>query len=138
MTKATLLEKLKEAVTEEEARALSADTVPHISRFNRGTILEMLRRTQCPDGEVPEERVTALKTTLENYLSVYLPDNRAAWKWIILTCAYLCFICEQPLHPQEMAHYTRTVVDGSIRYVCPLRSTEAGSTCAFCVCGAVS
>lgn len=100
-----LLQILQRTVSEDEIDKLSAHTLPHISEFNRSVILEMLQDKLLAQEEISEEKVTALKNTLENYLQSYLPDQKEVWKWIILSCVYLCFICHKPLHPQEMVHY---------------------------------
>ena len=44
MKKSTLLKKLQEAVSAPEYRQLLSDTVPHISEYNRQTILELIDR----------------------------------------------------------------------------------------------
>ena len=100
-----LLHTLQKAVSEDEIFKLSNHILPHISEFNRSVILEMLQTKSLMREEISEEKVDALKNTLENYLQIYLSDQKDAWKWIILSCIYLCFICHRPLHSQEMAHY---------------------------------
>ena len=43
----------------------------------------MLQDKLLAQEEISEEKVTALKNTLENYLQSYLPDQKEVWKWII-------------------------------------------------------
>ena len=92
-----LLQILQRTVSEDEIDKLSAHTLPHISEFNRSVILEMLQDKLLAQEEISEEKITALKNTLENYLQSYLPDQKEVWKWIILSCVYLCFICHKLL-----------------------------------------
>ena len=79
-----LLQILQRTVSEDEIDKLSAHTLPHISEFNRSVILEMLQDKLLAQEEISEEKVTALKNTLENYLQIYLPDQKEVWKWFII------------------------------------------------------
>ena len=76
-----LLQILQRTVSENEIDKLSAHTLPHISEFNRSVILEMLQDKLLAQEEISEEKVTALKNTLENYLQIYLPDQKEIWKF---------------------------------------------------------
>ena len=134
MKKSVLLKNLQESVSASEYRELLSDTVPHISNYNRQTILELMTRTAAPEGEIPDEKAAALRITLENYLGIYLADQKDSWKWIILPCLYLCFICSKPLHPQEIVHYTEASENGKTVYRCPMREEGIRSVCRFCVC----
>ena len=134
MEKSVLLKKLKEEISEDEYKKLSVQDISHISEHNRKTILEMMECTEAAGGEISEERVETLKRILEDYLSIYLADRREDWKWIIISCLYLCFICSRPLHAQEAVHYTTTVRNNQTVYHCPLRSEEADTACSFCIC----
>ena len=129
-----LLQILQRTVSEDEIDKLSAHTLPHISEFNRSVILEMLQDKLLAQEEISEEKVTALKNTLENYLQSYLPDQKEVWKWIILSCVYLCFICHKPLHPQEMVHYIISQDNNQTIYYCPMTSVKADTACVFCIC----
>ena len=129
-----LLRTLQKTVSEDEIFKRSNHTLPHISEFNRSVILEMLQDKSLTQEEISKEKITALKNTLENYLQIYLPDQKAAWKWIILSCIYLCFICHKPLHPQEMVHYIISQDNNKPIYYCPMKSTENDTACAFCIC----
>ena len=129
-----LLQILQRTVSEDEIDKLSAHTLPHISEFNRSVILEMLQDKLLAQEEISEEKVTALKNTLENYLQSYLPDQKEVWKWIILSCVYLCFICHKPLHPQEMVHYIISQDNNQTIYYCHMKSVKADTACVFCIC----
>lgn len=129
-----LLQILQRTVSEDEIDKLSAHTLPHISEFNRSVILEMLQDKLLAQEEISEEKVTALKNTLENYLQSYLPDQKEVWKWIILSCVYLCFICHKPLHPQKMVHYIISQDNNQTIYYCPMKSVKADTACVFCIC----
>ena len=129
-----LLQILQRTVSEDEIDKLSAHTLPHISEFNRSVILEMLQDKLLAQEEISEEKVTALKNTLENYLQIYLPDQKEVWKWIILSCVYLCFICHKPLHPPEMVHYIISQDNNQTIYYCPMKSVKADTACVFCIC----
>ena len=94
----------------------------------------MLQDKLLAQEEILEEKVTALKNTLENYLQIYLPDQKDAWKWIILSCVYLCFIRHKPLHPQEMVHYIISQDNNQTIYYCPMKSVKADTACVFCIC----
>ena len=118
----------------DELFKLSNHIFLHISEFNRTVILEMLQNESLAQEEISEEKIIALKSTLENYLQIYLPDQKEAWKWIILSCIYRCFICHKPLHPQEMVHYVVSSENNKSIYCCPAKSEEGGTACAFCIC----
>ena len=83
-----LLQSLQKAVSEDELFKLFNHIFLHISEFNRTVILEMLQNESLAQEEISEEKIVALKSTLENYLQIYLPDQKEAWKWIILSCIY--------------------------------------------------
>lgn len=134
MKTSTLLEQLKAAITAEEYENLTNNTITHISQYNRRTTLEIIDRTDILEGEVHSDQVAALKNTLEAYLGTYMTDHPESWKWIILPCIYLCFVCQLPLHPQEAVHYTTIQKDNTTLYFCPMREDGEGSVCHFCVC----
>ena len=129
-----LLQTLQKTISEDEIFKLSNHTLPHISEFNRSVILEMLQNMSLTQEELSEEKITALKNTLENYLLIYLPDRKDAWKWIILSCVYLCFICHKPLHSQEMVHYIISQDNNQTIYYCPMKSEKCDTACIFCIC----
>lgn len=134
MTKNILLEKLQNSISAGEYTALAENTIPHISEHNRTTLLEMMTSTSSDKTDVSVSKVESLKTTLENYLGIYLPEDKTCWKWIILSCIYLCFICNRPLHSRDSVHYTETHSNGEQIYYCPYKPKKEGTACSFCVC----
>ncbi len=134
MKKSVLLNQLKEAVSREEYEKLMTDTISDISQYNRRTMLEIMDSTEAPEGEVSSDQIAALKNTLKAYLGTYMADHPESWKWIILPCIYLCFVCLLPLHPQEAVHYTTKQEEDTTLYFCPMREDVPGSVCHFCVC----
>lgn len=134
MTKNMLLQKLKDSVSASEYAALTENTLPHINEHNRHTLLKMMASTSADETDVSDTRIKSLENILENYLGIYLSEDPSSWKWIILSCIYLSFICNLPLHPRERVHYTETCINGKIIYRCPLKSKEANTACSFCVC----
>lgn len=96
MKKSVLLNQLKEAVSREEYEKLMTDTISDISQYNRRTMLEIMDSTEAPEGEVSSDQIAALKNTLKAYLGTYMANHPESWKWIILPCIYLCFVCLLP------------------------------------------
>lgn len=137
MKKTELLKRLKTEVTMEEYHVLRCSSVPWMSEYNRKTMMEMMVRAECPEDEVDETRVCALRDILEDYLGIYLSDKKENWKWIILSCICLCFICKRPLHGKESVKYTVQVKDGAAVDYCSMKAREAGTACSFCVCQAL-
>ena len=129
-----LLQSLQKTISEDEILKLSDHTLPHINSFNRSVIMEMLQDQAPAQEEISEEKITALKNILEHYLQLYLSDQKDAWKWIILSCIYRCFICHKPLHPQEAVHYTISKDHNKPVYYCPSKSLKNDTACAFCIC----
>ena len=119
----------------ERERELLTEGSPElsVSGFNRAKITEMFT---YPAGEksVDLSRVRALHHALKMYLDEYMAEKPEAHRWIILSCLYLAFIREEPLHPQEAAGYVTRSDHGKKMYFCPLRESGPGSICSFCVC----
>ena len=134
MTKNSLLTQLKKAISPSEYTLLLEDRLSHISPYNRRTILEIMEHTEAGDTSLPLSEIQALKGILDSYLSRYLPDDPSTWKWILLSCLYLSFIREEPMHPQKLVHYKKTVTNGKTSYYCPLKNMEKDTVCSFCVC----
>ena len=134
MDKSILLNHLQAAITAEEIRKLRDREIPRISEHNRKTLLEMMDRKEPVFGDTDANQVRTLCRILEDYLVRYLSGKESDWKWIILSCIYLSFICGLPLHAMDAAHYTVTEEHGTRTYHCPMKSTEPDTACAFCVC----
>ena len=105
----------------------------YVSAFNRAKITEML---YYPAGEksVDLSRVQELHHALQTYLREYMAEKPEAHKWIILSCLYLAFVREEPLHPKEAAGYVARSDHGKKVYFCPLREGGPDSICSYCVC----
>ena len=116
--------KICEQISPEERRALLDNTIPHLSQFNRATILRMMDE----DPDVDGGRVRPLLNALQDYLNRYMSETPAAHKWIILPCIYLTFVLREPMHPQQIVGWEKK--DGV--YICPARD-ETG-ICRWCVC----
>lgn len=132
MTKSDLLKKLQEAVSQEEWEELAAEKL-YVSRFNRGVLLEM-RTAEFPQEDLPEQAVTELHTVLEKFLREHMKENPEGWKWVILSCLYLTFLAERPMHPTEMMDIKVSEVGGKKVYECPSKDNHKNTACYYCVC----
>ncbi len=130
MNRTELREKLLEQVSDQEWKyLLTEDPAIHISPFNREVMLRM-RRTKCSKGEADVEMLRKLHHGLALYLEKYMPDDRPAHKWIILSCLYLTAVEKSPMHPRHAAGWEER--DGE--YCCPSYDPEEGSLCHYCAC----
>lgn len=138
-TKAHLLDRLRKAVTPIEWEHLSSDSNLIISAFNRRVLLE-LKDTILTDGSaiLEEETISALSQNLETYLAEYLKEKPDGWKWILLSCLYLTFIAERPMHSPDAVDLRITEEAGKKIYECPYKSDDKENTCHFCVCRRMS
>ena len=116
--------KICEQISLDERQALLDNAIPHLSQFNRATILKMLDE----DPEVDEGRVLPLQTALQDYLNRYMSETPAAHKWIILPCIYLALVVREPMHPQQIVGWEK---EHGV-YIFPARD-ETG-ICRWCVC----
>ena len=123
-----LLSALRSRITPSERNALRENTVAHISRYNRDTLLRMLDLGEPMPVPVDATRAKALHAALQDYLNRYMRDNPEAHKWIILSCLFLAFVAMEPMHPQAIVGWEK--LDGD--YICPAR--EANGVCRWCVC----
>ena len=135
MTKLELLKKLKSEISENESVRLRSGNELSISSYNRTAMLDMLDDKTQWVGQVEASRVEMLRKVTNDYLSIYLADKPEAWKWIFLSCTYNSFIREIPMPPQEFVKYQTIVIGDKILYVCPSKSLDPNTSCAFCVCG---
>lgn len=139
MKKTELLQMLQQEISDEERQMLLENRIAHISQYNRHILLDIMGTStnELPEGEVDPEQITLLKNALESYLGIYMTDIKEGWKWIILPCIYLRFICHLPLHPQEIVHYVVKTENHVSVYFCPMKEETNGCVCSFCVCRAV-
>ena len=124
------LRELRGRISEEERENLENDTIHYISKFNRATLLRMLREPENRSGTVDTDRASALETALKLYLDQYMTDMPQGHKWVILSCLFLSMIAGEPLHPREMTGWVR---EGGA-YYCRAREEQPGSVCCWCVC----
>ena len=129
VSRSAYLDGLKGRVSEEEREALENGGPLLISRYNRETLLRMLRDGGGA-GTVDTLQADALEKTLEAYLAQYMAEQPSGHKWIILSCLYLSQVAGEPMHPQPMARWRR---EGGA-YYCPAREDQSGSVCLWCVC----
>ena len=123
-----LLLLLRSRITPAERSALRDNTVAHISRYNRDTLLRMLDMEEPTPAPVDTLRAKALHTALREYLDRYMPEAPEAHKWIILACLFLALVARKPMHPKAIVGWKKAGGD----YICPAR--EEGGVCQFCVC----
>jgi len=123
-----LLSSLRARITPAERKALRDNTVAHISRYNRDTLLRILDLGEPMPVPVDPMRAKALHAALGDYLNRYMPDTPEARKWIILSCLFLAFVAMEPMHPQAIVGWKKT--EGG--YLCPSR--EEDGICQWCVC----
>ena len=128
--RSAFLSALRARISPDERAWLEAGDHPGLSRYNRQTLLRMLGHDAVKPGLVDGERAASLEAALRSYLDRYMADQPQGHRWIVLSCLYLVFVAEEPMHPQPIVHWTR--VDGG--YVCPTREDGEGSLCRWCVC----
>ena len=121
---------LRSRISDDERRELENGGGILISRYNRATVLRMLRDNVSLTGAVDTECAEELERTLEAYLGQYMADQPEGHKWIILCCLYLSQVVQEPLHPQQVAGWR--IEDG--RYYCSAREDGPGSVCKWCLC----
>lgn len=139
ITKTNLLKQLMNAITDDEWIELAQSRDLPISAFNRSVLLEM-KTADANDGAnaIQEAEVTGLHQVLKDYLEKHLCDKPDGWKWIIISCIYLTFIAERPMHPIDAMDIKETTVDGERIYECPRKSKDGHTTCHYCVCKQMS
>lgn len=138
MKKIELLQRLQKEISAGEYEMLIKNRVSHISQFNRQIILDIMSRNELPEGEVSTEQIAQLKNALESYLGLYMADTKDGWKWIVLSCIYLRFVQQLPLHPQEIVHYVVKTEKQIPVYYCPMKEETDNGVCSFCVCRATN
>lgn len=137
-TKSKLFRELQQSVTAAEWDALERDTGLSVSKFNRSVLLGW-KNEKIQDGlEIPEDQVFGLHTVLREHLETYMGDNPGGWKWVILSCIYLAFIAERPMHPVEVLGIREVTEDGKTVYECPEKSSGKNTACRYCVCRRMS
>lgn len=137
LTKRELLEQLQSSVTAEEWEHMENRRIS-VSDFNFGVLQEMRSAEMPEDSSLDENQVSGLYRELERYLEKYLPNDRAAWKWICLSGLYLTFIAKRPMHPIDLLDIRVTSEAGQTIYECPQKSSLQNTPCQYCVCRRMS
>lgn len=136
LKKSDLLKRLQEAVSQEEWESLTADGL-YVSGFNRNVLLEM-KTAEIPDGDLQEQAVAELHTILTEFLQEHMKENPEGWKWVILSCIYLTFLAERPMHPAEVMDIKVSEINGKTVYECPGKDSGRNTACYYCVCERMS
>lgn len=138
-SKAMLLEQITKRISEGERAAMeNGGKGLVISQYNRDTILRILsmekgdpnRALLHENAAIDVTRLEGLTRALKDYLNRYMAMRPEGHKWIILSCLFLTFIVNEPMHPQEIVHWERA----GEQYRCPSREMREGSICQWCVC----
>lgn len=139
ITKSDLLKQLFHAITDDEWIEIAQNKEFPVSGFNRSVLLEMKGAdiASGPDG-IKKEDVDGLHKAIKDYLEQYFSDKRDGWKWIIISCIYLTYIAERPMHPIDSLNIKKVTVDGGHIYECPCKSNSKNTTCHYCVCKRMS
>ena len=134
MTKNELLQQLKHEISPFEEKSLQCtDTNLVIGKYNRQSMLELLKMDETCDQIIDTDKVDLLRNSLQKYLDQYM-EQKEGHKWVILASTYYAFILEIPLHPIEVTKI-KTIQKGDVtKYYCPCRDASDGSLCHLCVC----
>lgn len=136
MRKADLLDALINCVSADERRALEkGEEGLAVSRYNRATLLRMLGMQGSAEGlkaRIDGARAKELADALSAYLGRFMADRPQGHKWIVLSCLFLAFVAEEPMHPREIVHWEKR----GNGYACPVRDASGDSLCRWCACRA--
>ena len=134
MKRSELLMRLQKGLSQSEWAALEMGRpMAPVSVFNQAVLLEMREMTDA-DGEISMERVSGLYETLRAYLSKYMAEQPAGWKYIFLASLYLAFIAGRPMHPIDRLKIEVVETDDGLTYLCPAKSSQENTACDYCVC----
>lgn len=124
ITKSDLLKQLFHAITDDEWIEIAQNKEFPVSGFNRSVLLEMKGAdiASGPDG-IKKEDVDGLHKAIKDYLEQYFSDKQDGWKWIIISCIYLTYIAERPMHPIDSLDIKEVTVDGGIFMSVPASQT---------------
>ena len=135
ITKKELLENLRRSVSWREWKRLREDPQFPVSKHNRESLLEMKDKTaESGNGRIAVRDILRLRKLLSDFLSEYMKEQPQWWKWIILSCIYLTYVAERPMHPLDVVGIKTETVNGKKLYKCPMKSREKGTVCDYCVC----
>ena len=135
ITKKNLLKQLINAITDDEWTQLAQNRLLSISEFNRSVLLEMKTADTVNGADaVKKADLTGLYRAVKDHLEEHLSDKPDGWKWIIISCIYLTYIAERPMHPIDLMDIKEAFEDGERVYECPGKSKDDHTTCHYCVC----
>lgn len=141
MTKSRLLKQLLQAISNEEWKALEQDTSLPVSTFNRQVLLELktasIENTET-GADILEADVSDLCISIKDYLREHLPEKLESWKWILISCVYLTFLAERPMHPIDFSDIKVTSANGQTVYECSWKRDKNNTLCRYCVCRPMS
>ncbi len=131
-TDRALLAYLKGLISPETAASLNDAASPLvISAWNRETLLRMLAYGSEAEREISPAAASELARSVKAYLEQYMAEAPEGHDWIIISCLFLSFIVNEPMHPQAAAHWEKI---GENEYLCPMFEPGSASTCRWCVC----
>ena len=126
---------MRQSISWKEWKRLREDPDFPISQHNRKSLLEMKEKAvEDKNGSVAIRDILRLRKLLLDFLSEYMKDQPQWWKWIILSCVYLSYVAERPMHPLDVVGIRTELSDGKTTYRCPMKSREKGTVCDYCVC----
>ena len=102
-----------------------------VSAYNRKTLLNLCDSEERFSGDVDEKQVAYLSKALYEYLTEVWSEKQNAHKYVVCSCLALAFLCEIPMHPQEIVKYSISEKDGKKVYHCPAKRDSI--ICNFCV-----
>ena len=113
ITKPDLLRQLINAITDDEWTQLAQNRLLSISEFNRSVLLEM-KAADAANGSdtIKEADLNGLYKAVKEHLEEHLSDKPDGWKWIIISCIYLTYIAERPMHPIDLMDIKEAFEDG--------------------------
>lgn len=126
--------KLQQCISTSEKQALiDMDTRLVIGKYNRQSMIDLLRMREAGDHDIDVNKLNQLKDSLQIYLEQYM-EQKEGHKWVILASIYHAFILEIPLHPFEVTDIKIVQKENHTEYYCPCKDNTDGSLCRFCVC----
>lgn len=138
LTRTGLLRRLQGSITADEWEAIAHDDELLISGSNRRVLSELRHADIEEDGGLQEDAVSGLYKILKRFLQENLRDEPQGHKWVIISCLYLAFIAERPMHPIERTGIKVSEVDGQTVYECPIKENGKDTACHYCVCRRMS
>jgi uncharacterized protein (UPF0305 family) len=110
-----------------------------MSRYNYENFQEILTSSiNREDEDVDDLMVEDLKMRIDNYFSLYAPEDEAFREFIKIISTYLVFVAKKPLHPPGTVFEDGSrVYKREDRYICTGKRkfmAEELSLCGYCIC----